>query len=202
MDIIQALEDQGLVKKESIDESVFDALIQGVSKVEVNSKWCTNGHPMIVIPAGGQAYPTAGVVQYCDACKKSDLHEMNEINYHCSVCHYDLCNQCANKTCINGHPMSVIPAGALAYSTGTQNCDACRKGDLHETNEANYHCSVCQYDLCNQCANRSVLRVADSFRGIHVVIILDESIRMNESLQELREAYGGFIRQRQDKKMQ
>ena len=120
---------------------------------------CENGHPLKKFIPGRWGYG-------CDGCGRSI--SPNETLYGCRKCDYDLCENChsikkslssqsnegkSKIRCPKGHSLigNINPYNHSYGSIGWI-CNVCRQGFLSET--ITFHCSSCQYDLCNGCHER------------------------------------------------
>ena len=72
---------------------------------------------------------------------------------HCSSCEFDLCDNCIKQYTSTHHPGHVFyraDSNALyPQYKGNWFCDRCRQG--YNSQHAPYHCSQCEYDLCESC---------------------------------------------------
>ncbi|OMJ84810.1 hypothetical protein SteCoe_13997 [Stentor coeruleus] len=89
--------------------------------------------------------------------------EYTESTHSCVSCIYDLCLSCFNsenliqklpEKCPSGHNLYYsdhqIQIYKVLYNTEEFICNSCEKAF---SSDENYHCSICEYDLCNTCYN-------------------------------------------------
>ena len=101
---------------------------------------------------------------WCDICGLKFTEEYKGALYGCRDCDYDCCCWCVvklmgivNKTCRNGHPLSLAPLDMRLRGkryTGII-CDVCEKDISLKTHPAKYpilRCKMCDYDICPECA--------------------------------------------------
>jgi len=94
----------------------------------------------------------------CAECRQSAMP--GAAVWSCAQCGYDACDQCCRRLC-GERPMSQCPAGhdlmcmadgPPCYS-GRARCHACAVPNLGGAGRALYfHCAICKYDLCMDCA--------------------------------------------------
>ena len=110
----------------------------------------------------------------CNKCKKK--YEKKDAKYYCSICNFNLCEECHSKQ--NYNKKKVFPEGVkpsnksvnikfldtdyhehrLIYCRSSRsaigyngwNCDNCRDSFQNET--WSFYCTNCDFDLCTKCA--------------------------------------------------
>ena len=74
---------------------------------------------------------------------------------HCSQCKFDLCDNCIKPYKSRFHPGHVMykADSNVAYPgfNGVWRCDRCSRSFKPQTNNVPYHCSQCEFDLCDSC---------------------------------------------------
>jgi len=112
---------------------------------------CPAGHhlsPSTGLPAlYQQEDPTSKVI--CDICDKSGLEKGGQQLFHCNSCRFDVCAVCASLACPDGHPLQSMSKG-LSSALLQVMCDGCERQGLEQV-PTFYRCSVCNFDLCNNC---------------------------------------------------
>ncbi|KAL4445668.1 hypothetical protein ABPG74_006219 [Tetrahymena malaccensis] len=99
----------------------------------------------------------------CNLCNsRSDNHEMS---WNCNDFHYDICDKCSTsdkikqsakyKFQIHNHQLKKTTAQernqiSSSYQYGFY-CNFCNQ--LNETDEVNWMCPECLFDLCLECSN-------------------------------------------------
>eukprot|EP01084_Bolivina_argentea_P123476 218819_1 len=128
--------------KYDLCQTCYDVVSSTTSSSSVK---CSKGHN---VKFGTTGY--AGGYR-CNVCTKS---YKQKYAHRCSACQYDLCENCHDvissntaeslTTCLQGHNLKYSPTG---YSGGYR-CNGCCKS--YKQKYA-YRCSLCKYDLCNNC---------------------------------------------------
>jgi hypothetical protein len=74
---------------------------------------------------------------------------------HCSSCQFDLCDNCIKPYRSTYHPAHVLYKADynLVYpgSNGGWGCDRCSREFIPPLNNVPFHCSQCEFDLCDSC---------------------------------------------------
>lgn len=90
----------------------------------------------------------------CDVCR----HNNGPGNYypaHCSSCKFDLCDNCLKPWRSTSHPGHILykADSNIVYPTfnGGWRCDRCSRSFIPQRNNTPFHCSQCEYDLCDDC---------------------------------------------------
>jgi len=108
----------------------------------------------------------------CDKCNKSFNNEAP--SYNCTLCNYDLCYECAEKSIVKGTVLKKMkeyyneqvlteysiwssshhhPLEYLHRMVTTWYCDNCKTEN--DKNTPSFHCTLCDFDLCYDCAEKS-----------------------------------------------
>jgi hypothetical protein len=74
---------------------------------------------------------------------------------HCSSCNFDLCDNCIKPYRSTYHPGHVLfkADSNVTYPrfNGGWRCDRCSRSFIPQMNNAPFHCSQCEFDLCDSC---------------------------------------------------
>ena len=114
-------------------------------------------HPL-VLAEGSVCYPEAMYrgAWRCDHCQKTSTLMADQRPYHCSKCKFDLCQTCfkGRKSHLHKHELKLAEGQAVYPSySGRWICDSCKRMS-HLTGERYmWHCSECDFDLCQRCIN-------------------------------------------------
>jgi len=103
----------------------------------------------------------------CAECRQSALP--GEAVWNCAQCRYDACDRCCRRLCgerpvsqcPEGHDLTCMADGPPRYN-GRARCQACALPNLGGAGRPLYfHCAICRYDLCQDCAAASGLSCAE-----------------------------------------
>ena len=74
---------------------------------------------------------------------------------HCSSCQFDLCDNCIKPYRSTYHPAHIMykADSNLVYPgfNGGWRCDRCSRSFIPQMNNVPFHCSQCEFDLCDSC---------------------------------------------------
>lgn len=90
----------------------------------------------------------------CDNCNK----ENGPFNYpyNCKPCSYDLCKLCSEGVTLKAHehPLFYVNTSQLFHQSdnGVWKCTACSRSSTEIGQTHSLHCSLCDFDLCIDCA--------------------------------------------------
>lgn len=90
----------------------------------------------------------------CDGCGQNKLPTSEPTAYHCFHDSFDLCKDCfdGHQTGIHSHPLKPADAAILYNNVpGLWVCDICRRTGTQLGTRFSWHCSVCEFDCCNNC---------------------------------------------------
>ena len=137
---------------------------------------CPMGHALTTIPVGSKHPQYVCGYAMCNICG-GDTNSSEE-TYFCEHCEYDMCHACGSRCardrplCRAGHFMEILSPGSdpisyKPYGVGAAQCDMCAGSDLISSGNINYHCALCQYDLCYACGQQELTskRTSESSGG-------------------------------------
>ncbi|XP_031567388.1 uncharacterized protein LOC116302283 isoform X2 [Actinia tenebrosa] len=90
----------------------------------------------------------------CDNCGKESgpLH----YPYHCKACSYDICKKCSQGVRLDAHehPLFYTNTSRLFHQSdnGVWKCATCSRSSSETGQTHSLHCSLCDFDLCLECA--------------------------------------------------
>lgn len=90
----------------------------------------------------------------CDGCQASA--ENGQMPFHCSLCNFDLCDNCfqAHRHPRHPHPLYFMNMERVYPEfRGGWKCDNCGKNKTQLQQSHGYHCPLDQFDLCHGCFN-------------------------------------------------
>lgn len=106
-------------------------------------------------------YPDPDALWRCDACKVVHSEHTDQLCYHCQKCEVDLCS-----TCFRGEWSHVLHSSMrdsqehtlkpmdprIEYRTYQEwMCDNCNRLFSCQSKDTAFHCSKCNFDLCETC---------------------------------------------------
>eukprot|EP00485_Elphidium_margaritaceum_P002375 CAMPEP_0202689630 /NCGR_PEP_ID=MMETSP1385-20130828/4833_1 /ASSEMBLY_ACC=CAM_ASM_000861 /TAXON_ID=933848 /ORGANISM="Elphidium margaritaceum" /LENGTH=1426 /DNA_ID=CAMNT_0049344779 /DNA_START=82 /DNA_END=4362 /DNA_ORIENTATION=+ len=145
-------------------EKVYGAFVCAKKDCSPMCIECYVSEPAVNCPGQHQLQQFSAPHEYfgCDGCHRS--MPLQGTLYGCRECDFDLCSSCySNKlitTCLKSHILTSVTKGELlkdhsAYMYGFS-CNQCKNS--YSADDVCYHCSVCNYDLCQLCYKRRVQR--------------------------------------------
>lgn len=144
---------------------------------------CPKDHNLYEITTNS-SQPTTNYIKniICNFCRMGKLTK----SWSCSICSFDLCLICMDDQmsceplqsdcqilCENSHALYYYKNSDLFYSRklGTQSrvcCNFCQKN----WNGGSWACRICQFDLCNECVDKSQLAVNLQCNNKHFLHVL------------------------------
>ena len=88
----------------------------------------------------------------CDGCRASPGN--SQMPYHCTVCNYDLCDNCyqGHRHPRHAHPLYPMNMDRVYPEfAGGWKCDHCGRSKSQLQQNVGYHCPIDQFDLCHDC---------------------------------------------------
>eukprot|EP00112_Aurelia_sp_Birch-Aquarium-sp1_P007483 Seg1816.9 transcript_id=Seg1816.9/GoldUCD/mRNA.D3Y31 product="E3 ubiquitin-protein ligase Mdm2" protein_id=Seg1816.9/GoldUCD/D3Y31 len=88
----------------------------------------------------------------CDGCRASPGN--SQMPYHCTVCNYDLCDNCyqGHRHPRHAHPLYPMNMDRVYPEfAGGWKCDHCGRSKSQLQQNIGYHCPIDQFDLCHDC---------------------------------------------------
>ncbi|KAH3758135.1 hypothetical protein Pelo_10076 [Pelomyxa schiedti] len=128
-----------------------------------NANICDKGHTLVPCTMETLRAENPAYVKYrCDRCNKE---KTNEPVMHCRACQYDICPLCTEK-CPTGHPLLHVPkVSRSTIRPGHADGFKCNCCGHQKTDDWNFHCHICDYDLCLDCT-RPVTTASSASSGI------------------------------------
>jgi len=150
--------------RQPIIQPILQPILQPIIRPVVNSPrlnaYYTSKHTHpLYLSDPRMTYPTCSGSWICDYCRKNGSPA--SVMYHCDLCDYDLCDSClrpsptppspyAYHTVHHPHALYLAdPVITYPFSSGSWTCGRCRRSG--QSSSTMFHCSSCNFDLCNVC---------------------------------------------------
>ncbi|KAL9979958.1 hypothetical protein ACROYT_G008481 [Oculina patagonica] len=97
---------------------------------------------------------TAGGRWVCGVCGNTSRPN-GTFSHHCTKCDFDVCHDCFKPhiTPLHGHPLYRADTyHVYGRCNGDWKCDNCYSYHSSPTDNRPWHCQICEFDLCRDCA--------------------------------------------------
>lgn len=123
---------------------------------------CNNRHPLRLTSKDNFIFQQETDERHCNAC----ISSIQGDSLHCRACNFNMCINCGEKLdeailesdllkCTLNHSLKWTADVNKRWASNRFRCDVCRQTTKEEM--GSFHCDMCGYDLCLQCAGESLL---------------------------------------------
>ncbi|XP_062512586.1 protein Mdm4-like [Corticium candelabrum] len=107
-------------------------------------------HPLVQMDAFSVYANTNGIWE-CAVCRTSSSESHERYLYRCQACSFNLCNKCFSVVgglhSLHSHSLKKSLVRDV-FEGGVWHCNRC---NVMNSGEWSYHCSLCDFDLCETC---------------------------------------------------
>ncbi|XP_046846112.1 zinc finger protein 62 homolog isoform X2 [Xenia sp. Carnegie-2017] len=134
----------------SCDESYFKMCVDCSKEIRTT----LHPHPLLHTDTR-YTYPQTNGEWNCDICRNNN-GPGHYYPAHCALsCEFDLCDNCLKPYRSTFHPAHAMYKAdsnvVYASFNGGWRCDRCSQSFNPHNNNIPYHCSICEFDLCESC---------------------------------------------------